>query len=403
MTAWRSNLYLLWLGQCISTAGLMVLVPLLPLYLSEIGGAHGPGDWLWTGLSLAAPAIMLGVAAPLWGRIGDRWGRKWMIARALCGLGLSMILMSLARSPLELFLCRLFQGACGGVVEAAAAYASAEAPPEQRGRSLGLLQSATAAGSLAGPLLGGLLVNVWGLRPLLLVAGLLTCCVSLAVACLLSERQQPATAEAPTLPIRGAFATLMQSRQSRDLVVAGLLAQAGAYGLVAIFAPHVQLLVADTSTTAGWVGALQAVTWGATLCGAPWWGRRNDRGSIEQSFALAACGCAISIACQAWTPHVTLLFPLRMVQGFCFSALLQSVYLRISQLAGERGQGVQIGVANSFLTFGQVLGSLLGALFAGVLDPQWAFALIAGSFALSAALAWRHDLPLAQSYKGVTQ
>jgi MFS family permease len=139
------------------------------------------------------------------------------------------------------------------------------------------------------------------------------------------------------------------------------------------------------------------------LWGAPWWGRRNDRKPIEQTFALAACGCAISIALQAWMPHAAWLIPLRLAQGFCFSALLQSVYLRISQIAVEHSQGVQIGVTNSFLTFGQVLGSLSGALFAGLLDPQWTFTLIAGSFALSAALAWKNEPSLVQSYESATQ
>jgi MFS family permease len=198
-------------------------------------------------------------------------------------------------------------------------------------------------------------------------------------------------------------ANLLRQRQVRDLVLAGLCAQAGAYALVAVFAPHVQQLMIDPSATASWIGGLQAATWGAALCGAPWWGRRNDQRPIEQTFALAACGCALSITLQAWMPHVLWLLPLRLLQGFCFSALLQSVYLRVSHLGTTQSQGVQIGVTNTFLTFGQVLGSLSGALFAGFLDPHWTFPLIAGSFAVSAALAWRNLPMLEPSYERAVQ
>lgn len=386
--AWERNLRLLWAGQFLTTAGLTVVVPLLPFYLEELGMAEQAANRFWSGLALAAPAVTLMLAGPLWGRLGDRWGRKWMVVRALLGLAASMILMGLARTPLQFLLCRLLQGASGGVVDAAAAFAGAEAPPARRGRALGSLQGASAAGSLVGPLAGGLLTDLWGLRPLLLATGVLTAACSLLAARALRESARPAPPASAPPPLARTVAGLLRRPRVRALVLAGVCAQAGAYGLVTVFAPHVRSLLPDPGRAASWTGLLQAATWGATVLGSAWWGRRNDRRPVEANFAAAACGCAISIALQALPGQAGWLFPLRLLQGFCFSALAQSVFLQVSRQAAGEHQGLHMGAANSFLTLGQILGSLAGALLAGLLPPAPVFALTGSAFGVAAALVW---------------
>lgn len=386
LNGWILNLRILWVGEFLATAGLTVMVPFLPFYMEELGASSQSANQFWSGLTLAAPAFTLGLASPLWGRLGDRWGRKWMVVRALFGLAVSMVLMSVATTPIQFLLCRLFQGACGGVLEAAGAFAGAEAPAEVRGRALGNLQSATAAGSLTGPLVGGLITDLWGLRPLLLATGILTGASGILATWVLHEsRREPLRSFAP-LPLHQTLTAVLRHRQVRAIVLGGLCAQAGVYGIVTVFAPQVRILLQDPEHAATWVGILQAVTWSATLIGAPWWGRYNDRNPVEHTFALAAWGCALSLILQAWPSWVSWLFPLRVLQGFCFGAIKQSVYLRVSREAGAEQQGVQIGMANSFLVAGQILGALTGALVSGLVSLPWVFVLMGSFFGLGAIL-----------------
>lgn len=100
---WRTNLRVLWSGQFFAIAGLTVMVPLLPFYLEQLGASDPQSVRFWTGLALAAPALSLGLASPFWGKLGDRWGRKWMVVRALFGLGLSLCGMALVQTPLQFF------------------------------------------------------------------------------------------------------------------------------------------------------------------------------------------------------------------------------------------------------------------------------------------------------------
>lgn len=82
-------------------------------------------------------------------------------------------------TPFQFVLVRLLQGLFGGVVEASSAFASGEAPESERGAVLGKLQSAVSAGSLVGPLIGGVLATVLGFQALLFLIGLITLLMSI--------------------------------------------------------------------------------------------------------------------------------------------------------------------------------------------------------------------------------
>jgi MFS family permease len=100
---WRTNFRVLWSSQFLAIAGLTVMVPLLPFYMEELGAKDPQSVQFWSGLALGAPAITLGLASPLWGKLGDHWSRKWMVIRAIFGLGFSLCLMGLVQTPLQFF------------------------------------------------------------------------------------------------------------------------------------------------------------------------------------------------------------------------------------------------------------------------------------------------------------
>jgi len=377
---------LLWSGQFLAIAGLMVMVPLLPIYMKELGATDAASNGLWTGLSLAAPAVTSALCSPLWGRYGDRLGRKWMVVRALLGLGLCLLLMGMAQTPLQFFLARLLQGACGGVVDAASAYAGGEAPEGERGRALGSLQSATAAGSLVGPLAGGVLADWVGFGWLLTMMGALTFGSGVLTSFILRETKQPSTATSRTScpKVRHVFSELLTHPRLRRFLFAGLCAQIGIYGSVAVFAPHVERLLPNTLYLATWVGMLQALAWAAGTFGGIWWGRRNDQRPVESNLSWALLFCGVSIILQAIPTSAELLIPLRIVQGFCFSALLQSVFLAVTQESRSGNNGVRIGATNSFLTLGQIIGSLGGAMLGTLLTTSTVFAIMGALFVIGA-------------------
>ncbi|MCH7230777.1 MFS transporter [Glycomyces sp. L485] len=380
---------ILWFGQFAAVAGLTVVVPLLPFYLAGLGLPDYEVAW-WTAVSLAAPAIAQLVTAPLWGMVGDRYGHKAMVVRAHAGLAVAVGLMALADTPGEFLACRLVQGACGGVVGATATYASTLAAPNRRGRALGSLFGATSAGSLLGPLAGSLLVGRFGFGALFgSVAALLLVAALLALSTLprrTSRRTRPFEAYGQ-LRLRKVIGQIVSDPRSRALVLAGMLGQASVFSLVVVFAPQVEGITTSMSSAIVWVGALQAITWAAALVGGPWWGRRNDRRAAWTSFAIAAAACALAVALQGLPTSPEFLVPLRIVQGFSFAALAQSVMHVVCHVAPEQACGAALGTTNGLLDVGQVWGPLLGALAVGLLPPSLTFAAIGVLLLTAAGLA----------------
>jgi MFS transporter, DHA1 family, staphyloferrin B biosynthesis exporter len=384
----RRTYALLWVGQFVAIAGLTVVVPLLPFYLAGLG-LRASDVALWTGLTLMAPAVMQMLSGPVWGWVGDRYGRKAMVVRAQLGLAVAVGLMAIADSPEEFLVFRLMQGAFGGVVSANAAFVSSQARADQQGRALGGLFGATGAGSLVGPLLGSVLATMFGFSVIFLtMAGLMVMASLLSVLLL----REPAAArqgrrERSALPVRAVPRLLVASSSGRNLILAGFLGQAALCAVLVVFAPRVQQVTSSTEEATVWVGVLQAVTWAAALIGAGWWGWRNDRRPPHRNFALAALGCAAAVALQGAVVEPELLLPLRLALGFCFAALAQSVLHVVAGSVPEAGKGSCLGLANGAIESGQIIGPLLGSLAATLLPLPAAFAAIGPLFALAAILA----------------
>src|SRR3569623_1895319 len=166
VTPCSRNLALLLACQAVTTLGLMVLVPILPLYMATLTGIDTLGAARWSSLALAAPGRGTLCFAPFAGQWCDRFGYRCMLLISLVVFIASMLLMALSTSVFSFMLGRLLQGlsTIGGVLTAFIGHASCDA---SRGRSLGLQESAIACGALAGPVLGGMMLDQWSLKPLL--------------------------------------------------------------------------------------------------------------------------------------------------------------------------------------------------------------------------------------------
>ena len=381
------NLALLWAGQFVNTAGLMMLVPIMPFYLEQMGTSGTAETQTWSGVAIAAPALALTIATPLWGRVGDRIGRKWMVVRALIGLALAMVVMASAFTPVLLVVGRLLQGTLGGVVEAAAAFAGSTGSDKKRGSSLGKSFSATAAGALAGPIAGGLFVGAGGLRQLMLVIAAVAAVLALACAMGLYEPQRE-RGQGRSKKDKSSRPSAMGVPGARMLALAAVGGYFGVYGLIPVFAEQVRG-VTDPRGASIWVGVLHSVMWGATLVGSFWWGKHNDATNRPlRTYAIAAGICAASIAALSLPLGPVAYIPLRFVQGFCFAALAQSLFLHFSRRAPDDHKSSFVSTANSFLLVGQSVGPLLAGPMTGVMPIALAVLTMGVACALGCVFAF---------------
>ena len=79
----------------IGFTGFTLVMPFLPLYIAELGTTDVREIAMWTGLTLGATPTVTAISAPLWGRVGDRYGSKVLVIRSLIAFILTKAAMAL--------------------------------------------------------------------------------------------------------------------------------------------------------------------------------------------------------------------------------------------------------------------------------------------------------------------
>jgi len=383
---WRRNLAALWLAEFTAILGFSFAFPFLPLFLHrELHIPSGPGLAFWTGISASATGFALALTSPIWGRLADRYGRKPMLVRAMIGGGISVGLMGLTQSALQLTVLRGLQGASSGTVAAATALVATETPSEHLAWALGILNSAISLGSAGGPAAGAAAASLLGLRTIFLAGGLLLLSAAVPVVLFVRESRGRVvrTVAPPTMEVLRAarpgtvkaLAVLMVAQglqqtsfsAAQQLVVLRLLDMTSA--------KEAQSLTGITFAVAGIATALAAVTYSRLL-------RRSNYRTIT-TVAATLMGLTLLATAAARTP--TLLIATFVISSFVTGSLIPAFGAMIGLETPRIIQATIFGVGSSAIALGFGFGPLLGGFVASAAGVQAGLAL-AGAIALALAL-----------------
>ncbi|HBF75948.1 MAG TPA: multidrug transporter subunit MdtG, partial [Lactobacillus sp.] len=149
------------------------IMPFLSLYVDTLGNFTKDQLNLYSGITFSATYLVTAVASPMWGRLADRKGRKLMLLRASLGMAVVMGLMGAVTSVWELMALRFIQGIFSGYISNANALMATQAPKSKSGQALGTLSTGYVAGSLFGPLVGGVLAEIFSYRVTFFITGAL--------------------------------------------------------------------------------------------------------------------------------------------------------------------------------------------------------------------------------------
>ena len=158
----KRNLRIMWFANFFVGASMTLVLPFISLYIETFGDFSDTYVQHWSGWTFAVTFVTAFLFAPLWGRIGDTFGRKKILIFSGLGLATSLFLMGFVTSVWQLFLLRLFTGVFTGFIPMSQAFISTQTPKSMAGRVLGTLQTGNITGSLMGPLFGGMLADSVG-------------------------------------------------------------------------------------------------------------------------------------------------------------------------------------------------------------------------------------------------
>jgi len=217
-----SPLVALFIVCVIDVLGFGILIPLIPYMATQFG---------------ASPAIItpiLGtyslcqlIAAPIWGRLSDRYGRRPILIASMAGAGASYLMLAGAHSLTALLVARALAGFMAGNLSAALAYASDISSPRDRAKTMGTVGAAIGIGFMLGPAIGGALAGEQlaaanFLRPALVAAGL-SLLALLLVVFVLRESHTAAARQAQRAGTRRLTALLRTLPALRALALGNLL------------------------------------------------------------------------------------------------------------------------------------------------------------------------------------
>src|SRR5665213_3727202 len=228
------SLKALFVVSMIDVLGFGVLIPLVP-YMAH---KYGAGPILTTAI-LGSYSLCQLLAAPIWGRLSDRYGRRPILMSSLVGACLSYVILALADSLWMLLAARMLAGFMAGNLAAAFAYASDVSTPATRAKSMGMVGAAIGIGFMLGIPIGGILAGDHAqsanfLRPA--IASALLSLVALALVKFRLPESRVRRKDVVSEPRTGPLALLRQRPRLKYVASAALLVTTAQGILESIFA-----------------------------------------------------------------------------------------------------------------------------------------------------------------------
>lgn len=363
-------------------AGFGLALPFMPLYLQELGLRDRAEIALWTGLISGAAGLPMAFFAPIWGAVGDRYGRKSMLVRAIAGGALILFGIALVTDVRQLLALRVLQGALTGTGAAAATLVATIAPRARTGFALGTINTAMQTGNFVGPLIGGIAIVALGFRTSFLASGvILAIC---AVICWVWVREPPRVGvraridRSPRALIGGIariFAPLAWP-ELRGIMTVQLATQAASSSTLALLPLYVQdLSRPEWLSTEILVGLALAVGAMSAAVATPFLGIQTDRRGAPAMLLFGVGLTAVGLLPHAFAIGPVLFLVLRVVLGIALAAVGAATGVLTRSAARPGSEGRAFGASTSAQMLGWGIGPLVGSAIAAAFGLPALFAI----------------------------
>ncbi|UKF80844.1 MFS transporter [Clavibacter californiensis] len=155
--AWQTLIVLL-AGMFIALLDTTIVNVALPTIRTSLEASESTLSWIISGYALA-----FGLALIPAGRLGDRYGHKWVFVTGIALFTLASLACGVAQDDLQLVISRVVQGLAGGLfVPAVTAFIQLLFPPQARGKAFAIMGAVIGVSSALGPIVGGLIIQAAG-------------------------------------------------------------------------------------------------------------------------------------------------------------------------------------------------------------------------------------------------
>lgn len=365
---YRRNLFAVTAASFIGFMGFTLVMPFLPLYFHQLGVTDVGRVAAWSGLSLGVTPALTALLAPLWGRLADRFGRKIMIERSLFSFVIVMSAMAFVTKPWHVFALRMIQGLFAGYGALTLTMAADSAPKGKMGQAIGTVQTAQRLGPALGPVLGGSVAAIVGLRRAFIVAAVF---YAIALVLVFLMYQEPPSAVRASADGRGHAGSSGRVAFRNVLAFENFVLMAVViFGLQFVdrsFGPILPLFVGEIGVAPGRIplisGLLFSIAAGAGAVGhhycAALLTRRTATQLIATACAVAAFGGVIYVAAR----DLSWLFVATPIFGFAIGVATTAAYTAAAAVIPPNVRGTGFGL----LTTASLIGLAVSPVVSGLL------------------------------------
>jgi MFS family permease len=383
---WQRNLAVCVFGCFTTIVAMTLLLPFLPLYVEQLGVTDHAAIAEWSGAAYGATFFTAALCAPLWGRLADLYGRKLMLIRASLGMAVAMSLIGMAQNVWQLVALRLLAGLLGGYSSGSIVLIATQTPKHRSGWALGTLSSGVMAGNLAGPLIGGFLPPLIGIRWTFIAAGAVIFVTFLATSFLIKEeKRRPGPRQ--TRP-RGGWRAVPDKGPLIAMMATGLLLMLANMSIEPIITVYVQTLVRDAGQVTMVAGLVMAAAALGSILSAARLGKLADRIGHWNVIMLCLLASAGLLIPQAFVTTGWQLVALRFLMGLSLGGLLPCIASVIRHSVPDGVAGGMLGYSTSSQYAGQVVGPLAGGFVGGHFGMRAVFLGTSVLMAAGAAYNW---------------
>ena len=350
-----------------------MLVPFLPMYLTNELGVDAASVNIWSGIVFSSTFFVSAIMAPIWGKMADHRGKRLMAIRASFLLSISYFLGGIVTSPLQLTFMRMFQGFSSGLWPMELAIMTIYAPPKKLGICLGIMQGALTAGGIIGPLFGGVLAEFFGMRMSFFLAA---AALFLNFVVLVFFIKEPPTDNAPAVkPVAAEEkgVSLWKIPIIRHMLICSALVQVVILLVQPIMTTYISHLAGQMDNLIFISGLVFSLGGFASAITAPLWGRFGQHHGFFKSMRYALILAGICSIIQSLPTELYTFAASQFAVGLFFSGIFPSINAILAEHTAAKTKGSVFGLLFSAQQVGAMTGPIIGGLIATFLGMKYVF------------------------------
>jgi MFS transporter, DHA1 family, multidrug resistance protein len=360
----KRNLRIMWFANFFVGGSMTMVLPFISLYIESFGKFSERYVQHWAGLTFGITFVSAFAFSPIWGRIGDRYGRKKILIYSGLGMGTSILLMGFVHSVLQLFILRFFMGFFSGFISMSQAYISTQTPKKIAGRVLGTLQTGSITGSLLGPMLGGILADSLGYATTFKWTSISIFISALLVIITKEFRIEVKAGTKSQYTSKEVLKHIVRNPVFLTILLLSALEQIAHYSIQPILSLFVSDLHGKTNV-AFYSGIAFSAAGLGNLLMTKNWGKIADKYGYTKILVILLLSAGIIYLPGAAVTQFWQLVVIRFVLGVLIGGVIPTRIAYIRQEAPIAMQGEVLGYNTSLRFFGNIIGPMLGGFISG--------------------------------------